>query len=93
MKDWSGKMRLCVVYAISTSDTMCCLHMIVYMVVMCMRSVCFLFIVWIFHCLITSSLVGTLTNLEGGNVMTRFYARSFSAVSLISCTMFVYMSA
>ena len=30
MKDWLGKMRLCVVYAISTSDTMCCLHMIIY---------------------------------------------------------------
>ena len=65
MKDWLGKMRLCVVYAISTSDTMRCLHMIIYIVVMCMRSVCFLFIVWICHCLIASSLVGTLTNLEG----------------------------
>ena len=26
-------------------------------------------------------------------VMSQFYARSFSAVSLVLCTMFVYMSA
>ena len=47
MKDWLSKMRLRAPYAISTSDPMCCLHMIIYIVVMCMRSVRFLFIVWI----------------------------------------------
>ena len=48
MKDWLGKIRLCAAYAISTSESMCGLHMIIYMVVLCMRSVLFLFIVWIF---------------------------------------------
>ena len=75
------------------SDTMCCLHMIIYIYSNVHEISVLLIFVWIFHCLIASSLVGTLTNLEGGNVMTRFYARSFSAVCLISCTMFVYMSA
>ena len=55
MKDWLGKMRLCVVYAISTSDTMCCLHMIIY-IYSNVHEICVILIfVWIFHCLIASS--------------------------------------